>query len=84
MGFIGGFSVQNWSIFHILRSSDCSGKWLGWGEQKNSGSSKMGTAFANSTRTRGGMDKRSQQAHSACKTGLDYVFQVVLTAVQSG
>ena len=52
--------------------------------QKNSGSSKMGADFACGPATRGPMDKWSLQAHSALKTGLDSMFQEVLTVVQSG
>jgi len=35
MELTGGFSVKNWSRFHMPRSSDCSGKWL-WGDNKKS------------------------------------------------
>jgi len=42
MELTGGFSVKEWSRFHIPRCSDCSGKWWWWGQQKNSGSSEWG------------------------------------------
>src|SRR5271155_2947621 len=80
----GRFRAANWSRLHHPRSSDCSGKWLEGEQQKKSGSSKMGADFANSATTRGRMDKRSCQADAECKTGVDSIFQEVLTVVESG
>src|SRR5271154_2090057 len=54
------------------------------GQQKNSGSPKIGTDSANSATTRGATAKRRRQADSASKTGLDTVLQEVLTVVESG
>src|ERR1700731_1594972 len=52
--------------------------------QKNSGSSKMGADFACCSTTSGPMDKWSSQVDSALKTGLDSIFQEVLTVVERG
>ena len=84
MEMTGRFSASNWYISCLPRSADCSGKWLEGEQQKKSGSSKMGPDFANSATTGGRMDKRSWQADSGCKLGLDSIFQEVLTVVESG
>ena len=52
--------------------------------QKNSGSSKIWPDFACCSTTSGPMDKWRLQADSALKTGLDSIFQEVLTVVQRG
>jgi len=57
---------------------------MGGGQQKNSGSARMGTDSGNSGRTRGAMDKWRWQGDSARKTGLDSILQEVLTVVESG
>ena len=52
--------------------------------QKNSGSSIIWPDFACGSTIRGPIDKWSSQADSALKTGLDSMFQEVLTVVESG
>src|SRR5271170_5189947 len=57
---------------------------MGGGQQKNSGSARMGTDSGNTGRTSRDMDKRRRQGDSARKTGLDSVLQEVLTVVETG
>jgi hypothetical protein len=54
------------------------------GTRKKLGIFKLGADFGCSATTRGGMDKLSGRVDSARQTGLDSVFQEVLTVVESG